>query len=232
MVTVVGQLAGILLTALLVWALAATPWGWADGLALDLDTGFSAGMFAVLAVTSSTLRAPWRLRLRLVLVGYVVVGLLYIAQLADVEHAIALALALPLGRRITGAAAPAEGSGLGRREWRLVAAVGLVVLAAIRLVTWLVPVVGPLGATGDDSTAVETLVSVAISLLLAEGLRRGRRPAWVLALIVGGFYTLVGLFVIAAVISRTRPASPTSSSSSVSPCSCRTPCSGPRCWSG
>ncbi len=90
-VCVAGQLAGILLGALVVWALAATPWGWANALALDLDTGFSAGMFAVLAVTSSTVRAPWRLRLRLVLVGYVLVGLLYLAQLADLEHAIALA---------------------------------------------------------------------------------------------------------------------------------------------
>lgn len=199
-VCVAGQLAGILLGALVVWLLAATPWEWADALARDLDTGFSAGMFAVLAVASATVRAPWRLRLRLVLVGYVLVGLLYLAQLADLEHAIALAVALPLGRRITGAAAPAAGSGIGRREWRLVAAVGLVVLAAIRLVTWLVPVTGPLGATGSDSTAVETLVSVAISLLLAEGLRRGRRPAWVLALLVGAFYTLVGLFVAGVVI--------------------------------
>ena len=200
-ICVTGQLVAVLLTALLVLVLAATPWEWADGLYGELDTGFSAGMFAVLAVTSATLPAPWRLRLRLVLVAYALVGLLYLGRLADVEHAVALVLALPYGRALSGAAAPAAGHGIGRREWRLVAATGLVVLAVVRVVTWLVPVVGPLGSTSaGPTTAVETLVSAAVMLLLAEGLRRGRRVAWVLALVVGVFYALVGLVVAVAVL--------------------------------
>ena len=68
------------------------------------------------------------------------------------------------------------------------------------MLTLVVPVVGPLGDTASDSTVAETVVSVVISLLLAEGLRRGRRIAWIAGLVLGAFYTLVGLFVIGAVV--------------------------------
>ncbi|MCD2196030.1 DUF2156 domain-containing protein [Actinomycetospora endophytica] len=202
LVTVAFQLAAVLLTTALVLALAATPWVWAGRLAGDLDTGFSAGMFAALAMGAATLHAPWRLRLRLVLVGVALVGLLFLGGLADVEHTLALVLALPLARRLAGpTAAPAPAhTHAGRREWRLVAAVGLVVIAAIRVITFVVPIIGPLGDTFPDSSVVETVISVVISLLLAEGLRRGRRPAWVVSLVLGGFYALVGIVVIVAVI--------------------------------
>jgi lysylphosphatidylglycerol synthetase-like protein (DUF2156 family) len=66
-------------------------------------------------------------------------------------------------------------------------------------VTLVVPVIGPLGNTASDSTVAETAVSVVISLLLADGLRRGRRLAWVLGLVVGVFYLLLGLLVIGVV---------------------------------
>ncbi len=199
-VCVVGQVGAVIAAAGLVLAVDTTSWAWADGLAASLDTGFSAGMFAVLAMASATVRAPWRLRLRLVLVGYVVVGLLFLGGLADLEHALALVVALPLARRLAGAEPASEGSGIGRREWRLVACAGLVLVAAIRLVISVVPVVGPLGNTADDSGVVETAVSVVLALLLAEGLRRGRRLAWVLALVVGAFYALLGLLVVGVVV--------------------------------
>ena len=145
---------------------------------------------------------PWRLRLRLALVLLVLVGLLFLGHLADVEHALALAVP-PAGRPARGAGSAdssASVGGHGRREWRLVAAVGLLAIAAIRVLTLVVPAVGPLGDTASDSTVVETVVSVVISLLLAEGLRRGRRLAWIAGLVLGAFYTLLGLFVIAAVV--------------------------------
>ncbi|GLZ44429.1 hypothetical protein Acsp06_06140 [Actinomycetospora sp. NBRC 106375] len=197
-VLVIAQLAGLLVAVGLVAALAATGWAWAVALAGALTGGITTGMLAVLAVASATLAAPWRLRLRLVLVGVVAVGLLFLGSLADTAHALVLVVALPLGRRVAGAG-PAPTGRPGRREFRLVAAAGLVVIAVIRVLTLLVPVVGPLGDTASDSTVVETLVSVVISLLLAEGLRRGRRPAWVVGLVLGVFYLLLGLLVIVAV---------------------------------
>ena len=196
---VVGQVAAVAVTLALVAALVATGWVWAVGLAGALAGGISPGVFAVVAVASATLAAPWRLRLRLVLVGVTVVGLLFLGHLADVAHVLVLAVALPLGRRIAGAGEVPTGHP-GRREWRLVAAVGLLVIAAIRVLTLVVPVVGPLGNTASDSTVAETAISVVVSLLLAEGLRRGRRLAWVLGLVLGGLYALLGLFVIGAVV--------------------------------
>lgn len=200
-VTIGFQLGALLLTAGLVLAVAATSWPWAQGLVADVDTGFSAGMMAALAVASATVRAPWRLRLRIVLVAVAVVGLLFLGGLADLEHAIAVAAALPLAARLAGPrAVPTTGATLGRREWRLVAAAALVVIAAIRVVTLVVPVVGPLGNTASDSTVAETVISVVIALLLADGLRRGRRLAWVLGLVLGAFYLLLGLLVIGVVV--------------------------------
>ncbi|GAA4941460.1 lysylphosphatidylglycerol synthetase-like protein (DUF2156 family) [Actinomycetospora succinea] len=201
-VLVVAQLAAVLLAIGVVVALAATGWVWAVALAGALTGGLSTGVLAVLAVASATLSAPWRLRLRLVLVGVALVGLLFLGHLADAAHTLALAVALPLGRRIAGPdLAPATPNGRpGRREWRLVAAAGLVVIAVIRVLTLLVPVAGPLGSTASDSTLLETLVSVVISLVLAEGLRRGRRLAWLAGLVLGAFYLLVGLFVVGVVI--------------------------------
>ncbi|HWN25871.1 MAG TPA: DUF2156 domain-containing protein [Actinomycetospora sp.] len=196
---VVGQVAAVAVTIALVAALAATGWVWAVGLAGALTGGISPGVLAVVAVASATLAAPWRLRLRLVLVGVAAVGLLFLGHLADVEHVLVLAVALPLGRRIARAGEVPTGRP-GRREWRLVAAVGLLVIAAIRVLTLVVPVVGPLGNTASDSTVTETAISVVVSLLLAEGLRRGRRLAWVLSLVIGAFYALLGLFVVGAVV--------------------------------
>lgn len=201
-VLVVAQLAAVLAAIGAVGALAATGWSWAVALAGALTGGLSTGVLAVLAVASATLGAPWRLRLRLVLVGVALVGLLFLGHLADVAHALALAVALPLGRRIAGPElAPATPTGRpGRREWRLVAAAGLVVIAVIRVLTLVVPVAGPLGDTASDATVVETLVSVVISLLLAEGLRRGRRLAWLAGLVLGAFYLLLGLLVLGVVV--------------------------------
>ncbi|MEJ2860003.1 bifunctional lysylphosphatidylglycerol flippase/synthetase MprF [Actinomycetospora flava] len=201
-VLVVAQLVGVLAAIGVVAALAATGWVWAVALAGALTGGLSTGVLAVLAVASATLGAPWRLRLRLVLVGVALVGLLFLGHLADTAHTLVLLLALPLGRRIAGPdLAPDSPTGRpGRREWRLVAAAGLLAIAVIRVLTLVVPVVGPLGNTASDSTVVETLVSVVVSLLLAEGLRRGRRLAWVAGLVLGAFYLVVGLFVVGVVI--------------------------------
>ncbi|MDD7937095.1 DUF2156 domain-containing protein [Actinomycetospora lutea] len=201
-VLVVAQLGAVLVAIGILVALAATGWAWAVTLTGVLTGGLSTGVLAVLAVASATLVAPWRLRLRLVLVGVALVGLLFLGHLADAAHTLALAVALPLGRRVAGPdLAPATPGGRpGRREWRLVAAAGLVVIAVIRVLTLVVPVAGPLGDTASDSTVVETLVSVVISLLLAEGLRRGRRLAWLAGLMLGVFYLLLGLFVVGVVV--------------------------------
>lgn len=209
-VLVVAQPASVLASlGLVALAASAAPrWPWAVETAGALGAGLTPGLVALVAVASATVPAPWRLRLRIVLVAAVAVGLLFEGHLSDLGHALAVAVCLPLGRRLAGLPA-AAGAGraaavherLGRREWRLVAAAGLVALAAVKLLTWLLPVEGPLGSTADPTgTGVEALLGIAIALLLAEGLRRGRRPAWVLAIVVGALYALLGLVVAGGVV--------------------------------
>ena len=51
----------------------------------------------------------------------------------------------------------------------------------MQILLYFTPSDGPLGATTDDTDAISVLVSAAISLLLADGLRRGSRRVWFLA---------------------------------------------------
>ncbi|WP_027932683.1 bifunctional lysylphosphatidylglycerol flippase/synthetase MprF [Amycolatopsis thermoflava] len=152
---------------------------WAAAVATVLDVGPSAGAFAAITAATATLRAPWRLRLRILLVGYAGIALLYGGTLADVEHFLAVAITLPLSPRIAGPNRVRNTGQPSRREWRLLAASGLLVVAAVRIVTWFFPTTGPLGPTGtDDSSAVEVVVVILLALLVMRGLSRGRRVAW------------------------------------------------------
>ncbi len=189
-----GQLVGVLGAALFLWAFRGTGWSWARQLAGNLDVGFSAGALASIALISARIRAPWRLRLRAVLVGYVAVSVLYVGSLADLEHAIAVGVALPLGRRLVGGVPGPERSGPSRREWRLIASVGLAVIAGIRFVVWLVPGDGPLGSTaGTGGSAAEVAVVLVVTALLVNGLRRGRRVAWRWAVGFSALFVAVAL---------------------------------------
>jgi lysylphosphatidylglycerol synthetase-like protein (DUF2156 family) len=148
---------------------------------------------------------PWRLRLRLALGVYVGVSLLYVGTLADLEHGVAVAVALPLGGWLAG---PRRAAGTGypnRREWRLLAVTGLLIIAAVQVVVYIAPADGPLGSTRQDNT---TLIELAIVLvvvgLMINGLRKGKRSAWRWAVGISGLYVFVGagvgLLALAAVI--------------------------------
>ena len=78
--------------------------------ATETDVGFSAGMLAVLSVASATVRPPWRLRLRLGIWAYVLFSIVFVGQMADAEHVIAVALSLPFSTRLAGSQGP-QGQG-------------------------------------------------------------------------------------------------------------------------
>jgi hypothetical protein len=154
------------------------------------DAGFSAGALACLAVASAAVRSPWRLRLRAVLVLYVTVSFLFVGSLADLEHLWAVAWALPLSRRLAGphaVGAPTGGRLLaGRQEWRLFGAAGLALIAAAEVVLTLYPADGPLGSThGADASGWGVVLNVVVVVLLLDGLRKGRRWAWWVAVALG-----------------------------------------------
>lgn len=167
-----GQLAGILISALLLWLGAQLPWPWAIALASVRDVGPSAGTMACLAVCASLLPSPWRQRVWVLLIGYVTVGLLFLGTLADIEHAVAVVIALAITRSLRIRRA-------SLREQRLLASVISLCLGAVQILSLVVPTSGPFGETeAFDGPWLDVLVDAALILLVTNGLRHGRRWAW------------------------------------------------------
>lgn len=190
----IGQLFAIFATALLVWLLALTPWVWAQTEAQALDVGASGGTMACLAAAAGLLAPPWRVRMWLVLLAYVFIAMLFWGSLADVEHLMAVLLILFVDRSLR----------LQRttvREQRLLAWVGILVLGAIQIITVFTPTDGPFGQTEPASGGfIDVAIDAVIILLIAGGLRRGRRWAWVVALVLGALNIVLTLIVVVLVI--------------------------------
>ncbi|MBW9120208.1 DUF2156 domain-containing protein [Microbacterium trichothecenolyticum] len=191
----VGQLFAIFATALVLWGCSAiASWDWAQAQAAALDVGASGGTMACVAAAVGLLRSPWRVRAWLVLLGFVFVAMLFWGTLADLEHLLAVLLVLFVDRSLR----------LQRttmREQRLIAFISVLVLGAIEVITILVPTNGPFGPTEPASGGFwDFLIDVVIIVIIANGLRRGRRWVWVLAVILAAFNILTALLVGAAVI--------------------------------
>lgn len=184
-VAIIGQLAGELGAAAVIWVMSLTSWTWAQGVAQTRDVGVSTAIIAAVAAATATLRSPWRLRVRAVLGAYVALSLLFQGTFADVTHLIALALFLPVGERWFSGA---ERGVLARtrQEVRMLAAIGLVLIAVVDVVVSFYPGDSPLGPTESSGGSwVSTLVNVAIIAAIADQLRRGRRWAWWVAVVLG-----------------------------------------------
>ncbi len=172
-----GEVGGILAASLLLWALSATGWPWAQHLAETRDVGLTTGMLTVVAVTSAMLRSPWRLRVRAVLWFYVAVAFLFEGTLSDVAHLLAVVVGTVVGQQRYGVEA-----GYGprtRRETRLLAFATLLAIAITEVVVLLFPGTGPFGSTaGQAGPVVDTAVDLVLIALLAGQLRLGRAWAW------------------------------------------------------
>ena len=176
-----GHLVGVLAAALVLLGLTGTSWDWAGRTAAVLDVGFSAGALCACAAATATLRPPWRGRLRLVLVLYAVLALLYVGLLWDLEHLFAVVTGLVIGPLLVGRRPRPALPTFTRHEWRIVASTLFVVLAAVRVLLYVTPSDGPLGATTRDADAFGVLVGAAISLALAWGLSKGSHRTWGIA---------------------------------------------------
>ncbi|WP_239642543.1 bifunctional lysylphosphatidylglycerol flippase/synthetase MprF [Microbacterium sp. B19] len=85
------------------------------------------------------------------------------------------------------------------REQRLIAFVGVCGLGAIDVLTYLSPTTGPFGSSDPVSGSwIDVAVNTAVVLAVANGIRRGRRWAWVLLVGYGILNALV--LVLAAVL--------------------------------
>ena len=187
----VGQLFAIFGSALLLWLFAFLPWPWAQQEALALDVGPSGGTMACIAAAAGLLSAPWRVRAWAVLLGFTVVTLFFWGSLADLEHALAVGLVLFVDRSLRFQRTTV-------REQRLIAFVSVLAVLAIEVLTFLVPTDGPFGHTdATDGSIIDIAIDAVIILIIANGLRRGRRWAWVLGIILGSFNVLTGVIFVA-----------------------------------
>ncbi|MCU4671011.1 bifunctional lysylphosphatidylglycerol flippase/synthetase MprF [Microbacterium fluvii] len=182
----IGHLFAVFATALTVWLLAfVEKWAWAQEQAATLDVGPSAGAFACMAAAAGLFVTPWRVRAWLVLLATAIVGLLFLGTVADLEHVFAALLVLGVDRSL-------HLSKTTVREQRLIAFLAMLSFAAIEVIFALVPTDGPFGTSEPLSGSVWTTVfDVIVVVLISDGLRRARRWAWIVAVVLLSFNVLL-----------------------------------------
>ncbi|APE37251.1 hypothetical protein BOX37_28690 [Nocardia mangyaensis] len=195
-----GQLIGILVASVTVGLLAHTHLGWADRLADVRDVGFTTAAIAALAAVSATLRSPWRLRVRAALVAYVAIAFLFESTFADLMHVIAVAVWLPLGEKLFSRTEHGFWPRT-RREVRMLAFTGLLVIAAASVAVYFFPGESLLGATEDERGSLwSTLITVAVIAVVADQLRKGKRWAWWVAIGYGTLHVVLTLVLLGVAI--------------------------------
>ncbi|WP_336660290.1 bifunctional lysylphosphatidylglycerol flippase/synthetase MprF [Leucobacter sp. USHLN153] len=180
-----GHIVGVLGAAGILLLVSQTGWAWAVRLAHDYDVGPSCAAYTALVFAIAALPAPWRLRGRIAVGLWAGISVLYLGQLYDLEHAVAITAAL-----VVSGALPAFRHRAGRpteREWRLIGLSGLIAIGVIQILDLLVPYDGPLGANQPAASLVDVSIDVVIIALIANGIRRGYRIAWIAALALGAF---------------------------------------------
>ncbi|MFS0910369.1 bifunctional lysylphosphatidylglycerol flippase/synthetase MprF [Microbacterium sp. 179-I 3D2 NHS] len=186
----VGQLFAIFATALTLWIVSAFPWAWAQTQAQALDVGASGGTMACIAAAVGLFRPPWRVRGWLILLGFVFIAMLFWGKVADLEHLLAVLLILAVDRSLRVRHTTV-------REQRFIAVVAILVLGAVEIITTLIATDGPFGPTEPVSGGfIDLAIDLVVILVLVNGLRRGRRFAWVLAILLGLFNVLVAALVL------------------------------------
>lgn len=190
----IGQLFAIFATALLLLVLSQFPWAWATAQAQALDVGASGGTMACIAAAVGLFRPPWRVRGWLILLGFVFVAMLFWGKVADLEHLLAVLLILVVDRSLRVRRTTV-------REQRLIAVMAILVLGAVEIITTLVPTDGPFGPTDPASGGfIDLAIDLVVILVLVNGLRRGRRWSWVLAVLLGIFNVLIAALVLTLII--------------------------------
>ena len=194
LLTLAGQLAAVIASVLLLAAFRSSGWTWAAHVATRSDVGFSAGALAVFAAASAGLRSPWRLRARIALVLYVVLSFVLVGSFADLAHLFAVIIGIPVGVAVAARQTAPHAGTPSRREWRLLAVGGLVLITVADILLFLAPADGPVGPTVDtDLTLAGLSVNLVLVVLLANGLRKGRRISWRIAVTIAGLSTVLGL---------------------------------------
>ena len=190
----IGQLFAIFASALFLGLAALLPWPWAQLESTALDVGPSGGTMAGIAAAAGLLASPWRVRAWLVVLGFSFVTLFFWGSLADLEHAFAVLLVLFVDRSLRIQRTTV-------REQRLIAFVSAFVILAVEVLTFLVPTNGPFGHSAPaEGSWIDIALDVVVIGLLANGLRRGRRWAWIWTIVLSVVNVLTGLLIVALVV--------------------------------
>ena len=190
----IGQLFAIFASALFLWVASTLPWPWAQMEATVLDVGPSGGTLAGIAAAAGLLVSPWRVRAWLVVLGFSFVTLFFWGSLADLEHAFAVLLVLSVDRSLRIQRTTV-------REQRLIAFVAVLVILAVEVLTLLVPTDGPFGHTrAAGGSFLDIALDVAVIAILANGLRRGRRWAWIWTIVLAVVNVLTGALIVVLAI--------------------------------
>jgi phosphatidylglycerol lysyltransferase len=180
-----GQIFAVLGTSLLLWLLAMTPWEWAQDQAARLDVGPSGGTMACIAAAVGLLRAPWRVRAWLLLLAYVVVTMLFWGGIADISHLLAVVLVLVWDRSLRIQRTTV-------REQRYMALIAIATFGVIEIIALIAPTDGPFGPTAPvTGSFIDVAIDIVVILAIAHGLSRGRRWAWILAVLLALFNVLL-----------------------------------------
>ncbi|WP_144795256.1 bifunctional lysylphosphatidylglycerol flippase/synthetase MprF [Microbacterium paludicola] len=185
---VAGHVIGVLGAAGVLALLTPVDWHWSDRLSQTLDVGPSCGALTALVFAIATLPSPWRLRARLAIGLWAAISVLYLGQLFDLEHAVAMTVALTVSGLLPAFRHP-EGRP-SEREWRLSAFAGLLAIGAIQLIDLAVPYDGPMGVNAPVFSFFDVAFDVVVIALVANGIRIGHRIAWLLTVIFGAFNVL------------------------------------------
>ncbi|MBB2976554.1 lysylphosphatidylglycerol synthetase-like protein (DUF2156 family) [Microbacterium endophyticum] len=189
----VGQLFAVIGSALLVWILAFTPSDWAQNVATLRDVGPSGGTMACIAAAIGLFISPWRVRAWIVLLAFVFTTMLFWGNLDDIEHLLAVVLVLSVDRTLRVQKTTV-------REQRLLAFVGLTTLVIMEIIVLLVPTSGPFGATSPErNSIIDVATDVLIVIFVANGLRRGRRWAWIVSIVLASINVATFVVVITLV---------------------------------
>lgn len=183
-----GHITGVLGAAGILALLTPVDWTWSNRLSEAFDVGPSCGAFTALVFAIATLPSPWRLRARLAIGLWAAISVLYLGQLYDLEHAVAMTAALVVSGLLPAFRHP-EGRP-SEREWRLISFAGLIAIGAIQLIDLVVPYDGPLGANAPAFSWLDVALDVVMILVIANGVRVGYRIAWLVTVILGVFNVL------------------------------------------
>ena len=182
----VGQLFAIFATALVLGLLALTPWVWAQTRLRPSTSAPPAARWRASPRRSASRSRRGACVAWLILLAFVFIAMFYWGELADLEHLMAVLLILFVDRSLRVQRTTV-------REQRLLAWIGLIVLRVVQIITVVIPTDGPFGQTEPATGGfIDAAIDAVIILFIANGLRRGRRWAWIVAVVLGSLNLLVG----------------------------------------